>query len=86
MLNIAFTASFLKKLKKFDIDFQEDAIEKMRIFQDIKNHESLRVHKLKGKFSGCYSFSINYKMRIVFKYLSKKEAILIAIGDHDLYR
>ena len=63
---------------------QEEAWEAIDAFSNVNQHACLKVHKLKGRLSGRYSFSVNYKFRIVFCY-KKKEAILLAIGDHDVY-
>jgi mRNA-degrading endonuclease YafQ of YafQ-DinJ toxin-antitoxin module len=44
----------------------------------------LRLHPLKGKFSGLHSISINISFRITLEFImSEKEIILINVGDHD---
>ena len=85
-LSVIYIPVFLRQLKKLEPQLQEEAIIKMGLFKDSKNHKQLKVHKLKGPLSGRYSFYVNYKFRIVFSYLSKKEAVLLAIGDHDIYK
>lgn len=71
--------------RKLESSLQTEALEKIALFTDPHNHQQLRVHKLKGRLRGRYSFSVNYKIRIVFTYESKKSVILVAIGDHDVY-
>ena len=47
---------------------------------------NLRTHKLKGKFEGCWSCSVAYDLRIVFKIVKdgSEDAILLqTIGTHD---
>ncbi|MDA1038239.1 MAG: type II toxin-antitoxin system mRNA interferase toxin, RelE/StbE family [bacterium] len=86
-MKIAYTPSFLRSLKKLPDELQEEAIEKIELLSSVKNHESLKVHKLKAELSGRYSFSVNYKTRIVFRLLGKPpQALLLAIGDHDIYK
>lgn len=85
MLSISFKASFLRKINKLDKTLQEEVIEKIDVFKDIRNHKILKVHKLHGPLTGAYSFSVNYKVRIVFEYVSKTEVALLSIGDHDVY-
>ena len=85
-MEIVYSPKFAKKLNLFDLDLQEEVIEKIELFKDIKNHERLKVHKIHGRLKGKYGFSINYKIRIVFKYLSKQEALFLVIGGHDLYK
>ena len=70
---------------KLETDLQEEALEKIGLFSNPTNHIQLKVHKLKGVHQQHYSFSVNYKHRIVFMYITKREAVLIAIGDHDIY-
>jgi len=85
-MEIVYSPGFLRKLKSKDFDFQEEVIEKIELLEDSRNHKSLKVHKLHGNFKGCYSFSVNYKTRIVFEYISKEEIVLLAVGDHEVYK
>jgi len=43
----------------------------------------LRTHKLTGKLDGLWAFSVSYDCRVIFKFLSKTEILLIDIGGHD---
>jgi mRNA-degrading endonuclease YafQ of YafQ-DinJ toxin-antitoxin module len=82
MIDVVFTPSFLRQLKSFEITLQEEAIAKVELFKNIKNHRALKVHKLKGRLKGRWSFSVNYRLRIVFSYISKRKVIMLAVGDH----
>jgi mRNA-degrading endonuclease YafQ of YafQ-DinJ toxin-antitoxin module len=86
MLSVIYAPAFVKQFKKVEVSLQEEVLEKIKLFQDGNNHQSLKMHKLHGEFKACYSFSVNYKIRIVFEYLSKNEVALLALGDHDLYK
>ncbi|MDJ1168957.1 type II toxin-antitoxin system mRNA interferase toxin, RelE/StbE family [Roseofilum sp. BLCC_M154] len=54
-------------------------------------HPSLRTHKLKGDFSGCWSCSIDYSYRIIFEFVPDQEEeeeeeeviLLLNLGTHD---
>ena len=85
MLAIHYKASFIRKLNALDAAPLEEAIEKIELLRDPRNHRLLKVHKLHGPLAGAYSFSVNYKMRIVFHYISKNEVALLSIGDHEVY-
>ena len=85
-MRIAVTPQFRRQFKKLEPALQEEVIEKMELLKSHKNHARLKVHKLKGTLKGRYSFSVNYKDRVIFMYVSKQEAILLAVGDHDVYR
>lgn len=86
MIEAEYTSNFVKELKKLDQELLEEALEKVELFKNRKNHKMLKVHKLHGKLRGKLSFSINYKYRIVFRYVTSKIASLLSIGDHDVYK
>jgi mRNA-degrading endonuclease YafQ of YafQ-DinJ toxin-antitoxin module len=85
MLNLIYAPAFLRQYNKLEPSLQIEVQEKIKLFQDERNHKSLKVHKLHGRFSDSYSFSVNYKDRVVFEYLSKNEVALLCVGDHDVY-
>lgn len=85
MLQVRLLPRFLKDLKRHEPTLQEEVFEKIDLFKDSINHRALKVHKLKDPLDGRYSFSVNYRFRIVFRYLSKTEVVLLAIGDHSVY-
>lgn len=86
MINVVYKPTFVRSLGKFEPELQEEVFEKIELFKKRSNHKALKVHKLKGGLMGRYSFSVNYKVRIVFRYLSKDEAVLLIVGDHDVYK
>jgi len=85
-MKIKFTAPFLRQLRKLDPDLQEEVAEKVELFELDPNYLSLKVHKLKGRLKDRWSFSVNYKTRIVFQYTSSEEVVLLAVGNHHVYR
>lgn len=86
MLLISVTPQFKKMFSKLENSLQDEALEKIDTFKSPDNHQQLKVHKLHGKYQDCHSFSVNYKIRIVFQYLSSTEIVLTAIGDHSIYK
>lgn len=85
-MEVAYKPSFLRAFKRLPKALQDEAFGEIERFQNPKNHEVLRVHKLKGKLAGLYSFSVNYRYRIIFEWETpSKSAVLLAIGDHALY-
>ncbi len=85
MFGLIYAPRFVRHFKRLPKELQEETLEKIALFKLSKNHTVLKVHKLHGKFSDCFSFSVNYKVRIVFEYVSKNEVALLSIGDHDIY-
>jgi len=86
-MEVSFTPAFIRQLKSLPEKLQTEALEKIEMFGDIKNHQFLKVNKLKSRLNGRYNFSVNFSTRIVFCYLKTKpkEACLLAIGDHAVY-
>ena len=85
-LIIVYTPSFVRQFRTLEPQLQEEVIEKIELFKNLKNHKPLKVHKLSSRLRGRFSFTVNYKICIVFSYLSNKEVVLLAIGGHDMYK
>lgn len=83
---INFKPSFVREFKKLPSELQEEVLERIELFKKVANHKKLKVHKLIGRLSDFYSFSVTYSHRIVFSYESKTEVVFLAIGDHDVYK
>jgi addiction module RelE/StbE family toxin len=49
-------------------------------------HPSLRTHRLRGRFAGCWACRGGYDLRVVFEYAQHEGAeaiLLLALGTHD---
>ncbi len=87
MIKINYSPKFIKIYKKVKEEgLKKEIKEKIELFREEKNHKSLEVHKLKKTKRETYSFSVNYKDRILFRYLNEKEVVLLIFGDHDVYK
>ena len=90
MFQLVFTETYLKREKKF-LKNHTDLIERykkvLKLLELNPNHPSLRLHKLKGKFSDKYSVSITMNYRIILTFtIVKDEIVLIDVGAHnDIY-
>ena len=86
-MRILYKPSFVRQFQKLERDLQDEVLEKIEEFTDSRNHRKLKVHRLTGLLAGFYSFSVNYRYRIVFSFSKRKtEATLLAVGDHEVYR
>lgn len=81
--SINYAPTFIRMYKSLSVELKEEIKFKIDLFKDEKNHTLLKVHKLKGELKGCYSFSVNYKIRIVFEYADKDSINLLYVGSHD---
>ncbi|MFA4845032.1 MAG: type II toxin-antitoxin system mRNA interferase toxin, RelE/StbE family [Patescibacteria group bacterium] len=85
-MEVSFSPSFLRTLHHLPSPLQMEVVEKIDLFASEKNSQALKVHKLTGRLRGCYSFSVNYHIRIVFEFVGKpRRAYLLDVGDHDVY-
>ena len=87
LLKIITSPRFNKAFYKFyktSNQLGEEILEKIEEFRNIENHQKLKVHKLKSP-EKTYSFSVNYKIRIVFQYAKndKKIVYFLYVGSHD---
>lgn len=85
-MDISFTPAFSRQLQKLEISLRQEAIKTIDLLRRKENYHTLDVHKLKGRLTGRYGASVNFKYRIIFQYLSKTEVVLLAIGDHEVYK
>ncbi|MBI4994845.1 type II toxin-antitoxin system RelE/ParE family toxin [Candidatus Peregrinibacteria bacterium] len=86
MIEVLYKPTFVRQYKKLPSALQEEIKEKLVLFAKNPKYPFLKTHKLKGKLKGFYSFSVNYEYRIVFIFESKKSAVMLAVGDHDIYK
>ncbi len=81
-IEILYTPHFLRMYGKLDNELCSDIKDKINKFTNRESHISLKVHKLKN-LNNTYSFSVNYKIRIVFEYGKTKNVVhLLYVGDH----
>ena len=85
-MEIIYLPSFIRQFSRLEKNLQSEVIEKIEFFRNDPKSRQLKAHKLKGRLRGRYSFSVNYKTRIVFTYTAKKEVALLSVGDHDVYK
>ncbi len=76
----------MKRFNKLSSSLQDEVEEKIELFKVDQSHSFLKVHKLKGPLKGLYSFSVNYRIRIVFERLSDKKIALLSVGSHEIYQ
>ncbi len=87
MYKIIFTESYVKRAGKFFKKHPEliNQYEKtLKLLEINPLHPSLRLHKLEGKISECYSVSINMSYRIMIDFIRRdNEIIPVSVGKHE---
>lgn len=86
MITLKFTSNFKKtynKLIRKQPEFGFEVLEKLLLFTINPYNPILDTHKLKGKLSHMWAFTIRYALRIVFYFENDQTALLMDIGTHD---
>ena len=85
-MEIEYSSHFKNSYKKLSVDIQKKAEEAELVFCQNPFSPRLKTHKLHGKLKDFYSFSIDYKFRIVFKFIKDHDKVLfLDVGDHEVY-
>jgi len=83
---VRITSDFEKSFRKLPTHIQNLAIKKDKWFRLDAFDKRLHTHKLKGELNGYWSYSVDHKYRILFRFLNDDEVIYYDIGTHDIYR
>ncbi len=83
---IEYSSNFVNQFKKLNPRLQRQAIKVEKLFKKDPSSPKLKAHKVSGKLKDLWTFSINYKGRIIFEFLGKGKVIFYKIGSHEIYR
>jgi len=83
---ILYSRQFVKKFKKLPPQIQQLAIKKEKVFKQNISHPLLKTHRLSGKLSSYFAFSINHSYRILFAIETDQTIVFINIGTHSIYK
>ncbi|MFH1325982.1 MAG: type II toxin-antitoxin system mRNA interferase toxin, RelE/StbE family [Candidatus Falkowbacteria bacterium] len=85
-MQIIYSPKFVRKYKRL-LDCVKDKAEKAeQLFRANPFYPALKIHKLTGKFKNFYSFSIDYKYRIIFEFEDRNTVYFHSVGDHSVYQ
>lgn len=84
-LTIRYTPEFQRDYRKLPVRVRERVKDRGALFQVDPFHPLLRTHKLSGKLSGVWAFSVDFRNRVLFEFLDEREVLLLRVGDHSLY-
>lgn len=80
------TPRYEKSFQKLTRHLQELARAKDQWFRGDAFDPRLRTHKLSGKLSNKWAYSVNDQYRVVFQFSAPGSAVYFDIGTHDVYR
>lgn len=85
-MEIIYSSKFAKDYRKLPNIIKANAEELEKVFRADPFHSKLKTHKLRGKLSGFFAFSIGYKYRIIFEFANERSVVYFhAVGGHDIY-
>jgi len=84
-MRIIYSPTFLKQYRKLTKEIQRVAEEKEGIFRADPFDSRLKTHKLHGRLSGFWAFSITGKIRIIFEFGGNQSVVFHTVGPHDIY-
>ena len=84
-MKIYYSSKFAKEYKRLPKKVKLSAEEKEIVFRKDPFDKRLKTHKLSGKLKDYWAFSITYQDRVLFRFISRNEAIFYKIGSHAIY-
>jgi len=87
MIEIILAQEFEKRYAELPSLIKKKAEKRADLFRENPFHPSLHTEKLEPKHRGLWSFRIDRRHRIVFRFLNGTSALFLSIGPHDwIYR
>ena len=74
---------FRKNFKSLPKVIKDKTIEKELVFRADPFDARLKTHKLHGKQSGEWAFSVDHKYRVKFVFIEDRAVLFLDIGAHD---
>lgn len=79
------SAKFKEQFGLLPLFIKKKAVKTESLFRLNTFHPSVRLHKLKGKFEGAWSISVDYKYKIIFTTMPDGVILFVSIGLHSIY-
>ena len=87
MLEIFTTAEFEERYRKLPAPVQKRAEKQEALFRENPFYPSLHTEKLEPKGKQAWSFRVDKKYRVFFRFLEENKVLLLTVGPHDwIYR
>lgn len=76
---IYYSPEFKRQFRKLPKHLQTIAIEREAVFRKDPFSPTLKTHKLTGRLQGIWSFSLDYKNRVLFRFLDGKTILFESV-------
>jgi len=80
-----YTSHFLRNARKLSKSERSQLLKAVEKFENDPFAAALKTHKLQGNLNESWAFSVNYKLRVLFRFMEKNEALLYEVGGHSIY-
>ena len=80
---IEYSSRFLRSFGKLPADMQDRVRERERMFRENVFDSRLDTHKLHGRRSGEWSYTVGYDYRVIFVFRGGNETVYLDVGTHD---
>ena len=84
-MEVHYTSRFSREAKKVPWHLCKTVEDRVALFKINPFDSRLKTHKLTGALREFWSFSIDYRYRIMFEFLDSGKSIFHSIGDHSIY-
>ena len=82
-MEIIITEEFEKRYQNLPHNIQQKAEKKTSLFKENVFHPSLKTEKLEPRNKELWSFRVDKKYRILFRFNNKSSVRFLVIGPHD---
>jgi mRNA-degrading endonuclease YafQ of YafQ-DinJ toxin-antitoxin module len=83
---IGYTNKFEREYKKLSEELKFLVEERTNVFRAHPFDPILKTHKLHGHLRDQWSFSVDFRHRIIFRFAENDTAIFLDVGDHEMYQ
>ena len=83
MFEISLAEEFKLRYRNLPIDIQKKAEKQEKLFRQNQFYPSLRTEKLEPKGKEVWSFRIDKRYRIFFRFINRNKVLFLTVGPHD---
>jgi mRNA-degrading endonuclease RelE of RelBE toxin-antitoxin system len=83
MIEVFVTEEFQQRYQDLPKVIQKKAEKRVEIFRHNPLHPSLHTEKLEPKGKQVWSFRIDKRYRILFRFIGKNKVLFLTVGPHD---
>ena len=83
MVEIIVTEEFEMRYKKLTLAIRKKAEKQEKLFKENPFYPSLHTEKLEPKSHEVWSFRIDKRYRIIFRFIGANKALFLTLGPHN---